>query len=423
MTNYTQEMVTYRRQFHKHPEEGWTEFETMYTVVNRLRELGWSVKMGTVAVNPEFVMGRNPSLVEKAMKRALANGVTQAFLDETQGYTGCVAVLETGRPGPVTMFRFDMDCVMVEESTDPKHEANIGDYRSEFDGQMHACGHDAHTSVGLGVAHWVMDHKEELTGTIKLLFQPAEEGTRGGLPMSESGLLDDVDYILCGHIGTSARLGEISIVDQGFLATKKIDITFTGKPAHAGANPEDGRSALLAACNAATTLTGIPRNSRADTRISVGKLVAGEGRNVVPVHASMQIEVRAATEEVNAYMYDYVQRIIQGCALAYDVSYTIEQVGAATVLDSDPEMVQSVLAIAKAIPTVQRAFVESGVSGSEDCSWLIRKVQAHGGKGTFFAFGCNQNGHHKGDFEIQDEQSLPNGLAVFTRFLEEKNHN
>ena len=169
-------------------------------------------------------------------------------------------------------------------------------------------------------------------------------------------------------------------------------------------------------------MTGIPRNSRADTRISVGKLVAGEGRNVVPVHASMQIEVRAATEEVNAYMYDYVQRIIKGCAMAYDVTYTIEQVGAATVLDSDPEMVQSVLAIAKAIPTVQRAYVESGVSGSEDCSWLIRKVQAHGGKGTFFAFGCNQNGHHKGDFEIQDEQSLPNGFAVFTRFLEEKNH-
>lgn len=420
--SYSQEMVSFRRAFHKRPEEGWTEFETMYRVVSRLRELGWNVVMGTAAVNPQYVMGRNEQLIEKAKTQALSHGVTQAFLDETQGYTGCVAILETGIPGPVTMFRFDMDCVMVEETLDPSHEANVGGYASEIMGQMHACGHDGHTAVGLGVAHWVMDHKDELKGTIKLLFQPAEEGTRGGLPMSESGLLDDVDYILCGHIGTSAHLGEVGVTESGFLATQKIDITFTGKPAHAGANPEDGRSALLAACNAATTLTGIPRNGKGDTRVSVGKLVAGEGRNVVPVHAAMQIEVRASSEEVNQYMVDYVQRIVEGCAMAYDVSFSITKVGAATVLKSDPDMVQSVIDIAKSLPTVKRAYVESGVSGSEDASWLIRKVQSHGGKGAFFVFGCNHHGHHKADFSIQDEQSLPNGFAIFTKFLQLENH-
>ena len=186
--NYTNEMVQFRRQIHKRPEEGWTEFETMNIVVKRLRELGFKVEMGTKAINPKFVMGRDPELVAKAMQRAKEHGVSQEFLDETEGYTGCVGIWETGRPGPVTMFRHDMDCVIVQETNDPKHESNVGHYCSERDGLMHACGHDAHTSVGLGVAHWIVDHKDELCGTIKLLFQPAEEGTRGGLPMSESGL-------------------------------------------------------------------------------------------------------------------------------------------------------------------------------------------------------------------------------------------
>lgn len=420
--NYTNEMVQFRRQIHKRPEEGWTEFETMNIVVKHLRELGFKVEMGTKAINPKFVMGRDPELVAKAMQRAKEHGVSQEFLDETEGYTGCVGIWETGRPGPVTMFRHDMDCVIVQETDDPKHESNVGHYCSERDGLMHACGHDAHTSVGLGVAHWIVDHKDELCGTIKLLFQPAEEGTRGGLPMSESGLLDDVNYIVCCHIGTNCQLGEIGICRKGFLATAKIDLSFTGKPAHAGSDPEKGRSALLAACNVATTLAGIPRNGQGDTRISIGKLNAGEGRNVVPVHAKMQVEVRGQTEPVNQYMVDYVERITKGIAEAYDVQYTFEKVGAATTLETSDEVSDTLEAIAKDIPFVKRIVPSDGISGSEDCTWLIRKVLSHGGKGGFFIFGCNQHGHHKGDFEIQDEQSLPEAFEMLTRFLQAKNH-
>lgn len=419
---YTQEMVQFRRRIHKRPEEGWTEFETMNIVVTRLRELGFQVIMGTKAVNPKYVMGRDPQPVEQAMQRAKDHGVSQAFLDETEGYTGCVAIFNTGRPGPVTLFRHDMDCVLVQETDDPKHESNAQGYCSERAGLMHACGHDGHTAVGLGLAHWIVDHQNELSGTIKLLFQPAEEGTRGGLPMSESGLLDDVDYIVCSHIGTNCQLGEIGICRKGFLATAKIDLSFTGIPAHAGSDPEKGRSALLAACNVATTLAGIPRNSQGDTRISIGKLSAGEGRNVVPVHAKMQIEVRGQTEEVNQYMVENVQRIVKGVAEAYDVQYTFEKVGAATTLETSPEVSDTLEAIAKDLPFIKRIVPSDGISGSEDCTWLIRKVLSHGGKAGFFIFGCNQHGHHRGDFEIQDEQSLPEAFEMFSRFLLIKNH-
>ena len=414
---YTQEMVQFRRTIHKRPEEGWTEFETMNIVVKRLRELGFDVVMGTKAINTEFVMGRDPKLVEEAMQRAREHGVSEEFLAETEGYTGCVAIWNTGRPGPVTMFRHDMDCVLVQETDDPKHEANVGGYCSERAGLMHACGHDAHSSVGLGVAHWIADHKDELCGTIKLLFQPAEEGTRGGLPMSESGLLDDVNYIVCCHIGSGIRLHEIGLCRQGFLATSKIDIAFTGKAAHAGANPEKGRSALLAACSTATMLAGIPRNSQGDTRISIGRLVAGEGRNVVPVHAKMQIEVRGQTEEVNQYMTDYVERIVKGNAEAYDVQYQFEKVGAATTLQTTPEVVETLETIAHEIPFITKVYPDVKISGSEDCTWLVRKVLSHGGKAGFFLFGCNEHGHHKGDFEIQDSESMPEAFEMFTRFL------
>ncbi len=421
MQNYVEEMVEDRRHIHRRPEEGWTEFETTAYVVGKLRALGIRVLVGRAVINEKFVMGRNPDLVAKAIERAKAQGVSPALLDEMEGFTGCVAVIETTRPGPVTAFRYDMDCVCVQETDAPQHEANAGGYASERSGLMHACGHDGHTAVGLAVARWAVDHLEQLCGTIKLVFQPAEEGTRGARPMAESGILDDVNYLVCAHIGMMSRLGEIGVCRRGFLATTKIDISFTGTAAHAGGNPEKGRSALLAACSTATMLAGIPRNSQGDTRISIGRLSAGEGRNVVPVHADLQIETRGETDDVNRYMVDYVQRIVKGNAVAYDVSYTFEKAGEATTLIADEGVTDDLIAIARGIPEISRVNCYEAVSGSEDCTMLAARVIDRGGKVGYFMFGCNQNGHHRGDFAIEDRKSLPEALQMFTRFLMHRN--
>ena len=418
---YRNEMTASRRHIHKRPEEGWTEFETTAWVVEHLQALGFEVLCGREVINPDFVMGRDPKKVEEAQKRARAHGVPEALLERLGGYTGAVGIWKTGRPGPVTAFRYDLDCVLVQETDAPGHEANAGGYASERPGLMHACGHDGHLSVGLGVAHWVKDHAGELCGTIKLIFQPAEEGTRGARPLAESGILDDVDYIVCAHIGSGCPLNEIGICHSGFLATTKIDVRFEGTPAHAGANPEKGRSALLAACSTATMLAGIPRSSRGDTRISIGRIDAGEGRNVVPAHAMLQIETRGSTEEVNRFMVDYVERIVKGNALSYDVKSSFEKVGEATVLTADQEITDELTDIAHKIPYIKSVIRNDHISGSEDCTLLISRVRAHGGKAGFFLFGCNQNGHHKGDFAIQDEQSLPEAFDMFTEFLCRRN--
>ncbi len=101
-----------------------------------------------------------------------------------------------------------------------------------MNGRIHACGHDCHAAIGLTIAHWIADHQDELTGTIKLLFQPAEEGTRGALAMAEAGVVDDADYFLASHIGCTPRLGQITVTDPGYNATIKFDVSFTGQPAH-----------------------------------------------------------------------------------------------------------------------------------------------------------------------------------------------
>ena len=196
MTKLTlqEQLIADRRHLHAHPEEGWCEFETTWFIVQRLKALGLEWKAGIDVIEPSAVMGRNADLVEKAKKRALEHGVPADFLGHLGGYTGAMAVLNTGRPGPVTGIRVDIDCLPIEESNDPAHEANAGNYRSVYPGFSHACGHDGHTAVGLAAARWLSENREKLCGTVKILFQPAEEGVRGAAAMAAKGIVDDVNW-------------------------------------------------------------------------------------------------------------------------------------------------------------------------------------------------------------------------------------
>ena len=235
--------------------------------------------------------------------------------------------------------------------------------------------------------------------------------------MSESGILDDVNYMVGSHIGNACHLGEVGLCISGSMATTKIDVRFTGLSAHAGLAPEKGRSALFAACNAATTLAGIARTSQGETRVSVGKLIAGEGRNVVAAHALMQAEVRGSTEEANQFMTEEVLRITQGIGQTYNVACDCQIVGRATTLMSTPKAIALLDEVARGIGSVKTVKRFDNVGGSEDCTWLIRKVILQGGEAAMFIFGCNHHGHHRGDFCIQDTQSLPVGFEMFTGFL------
>ena len=410
------QLIADRRHLHAHPEEGWCEFETTWFIVQRLKAFGLEWKAGIDVIEPSAVMGRNAELVEKAQKRALEHGVPADFLEHLGGYTGAMAVLNTGRPGPVTAIRVDIDCLPIEESTDPAHEANAGNYRSVYPGFSHACGHDGHTAVGLAAARWLSENREKLCGTVKILFQPAEEGVRGAAAMAAKGIVDDVNWFAGAHVGCSARLGQVGVSHFGYLATTKFDLRYHGLAAAAG-SPEKGRSALM--CGAATcmSLGSLPGHSQGITRVQIGRFESGTGRNIIAENAFMQLEVRGESTEINDYMAANVEMTVKGLAAAYGVDYELTRMGEAVTYRGDEEAVSIVKEVAAQVPGVDSVVDMNAKIGSEDCTMLIRRVQEHGGKAVFFYYGCNHPGHHRGDFCIQDETSLPIGFGCFAGFI------
>ncbi|KAB7657244.1 amidohydrolase [Sutterella seckii] len=419
LCKYHDELISTRRHLHTMPEEGWSEFTTTAYIVEKLRKLGYEVLMGKKVINPDNCLGRSQKVVEAGLAYARKNGVSEELLKEMDGLTGCVGVMDTGRPGPTLAIRFDIDCVPVTESTDADHIPAKEGFCSTRPGLMHACGHDAHTSTGLAVAHWFADHKDEMKGKLKILFQPAEEGVRGAAGMAASGIVDDADYFLGAHIAMMCKTGELSVKPYGFLCTTKLDVTYTGRPAHAGVEPNAGRNAMAAACNAFVQLLGIARHGSGMTRINVGQLIAGEGRNVIPSHALMKMEVRGETGDINQYMYDAAVAIIKGCAISQGCEYKIEKMGEAVDLTNDEELVDVLTKAGEAVEgmTVRKDPMNFG--GSEDATILARRVQAHGGKAALFVIGANRpSGHHTSKFDI-DEKALDQGLAVWTNAVKE----
>ena len=278
-----EEMIARRRNLHQHPETGWTEFRTASLIIKELKALGYEVSFGAAVVNEEYMMGvPNATDLSAYMERAISEGADAELVKQMAGgKTGIVAVLKTGKPGKTVAFRFDMDCNDVEEDKGVAHRPTAEGFASCHKNAMHACGHDGHVTIGLAAAKLIATHKDELAGTIKLIFQPAEEGVRGAYAMVNAGVVDDVDYLFGGHIGFKATNDNALVtMTDGFLATTKLDAEFKGVSAHAGAAPEQGKNALLAACQAAISLNTISRHSQGSSRINVGVLNAGTGRNV-----------------------------------------------------------------------------------------------------------------------------------------------
>lgn len=417
LSAYHDQLINIRRQLHQNPEEGWSEFTTTAFLVITLRGYGYDVLTGRKVVAPEACLGREESVVKAGLERARRNGVSEELLSEMEELTGCVAVLDTGRPGPTLAIRFDIDCVPVTECTDDTHVPAKEGFISKNPGFMHACGHDAHMSMGLAVAHWVMDNKDKFSGKIKILFQPAEEGVRGAAGMAASGILDDCDYFLGSHVAMSAKSGEIATNLYGYLCTTKLDVTFHGKPAHAGACPQEGRNALTAAANATVQMMGISRHSGGMTRINVGQLIAGEGRNVIPSKAVMKLEVRGETGEINQYMVDQVTNICKGIAMSFGVTYEMRKMGEAVDLTADQELVDILNAAGRATPGITVVDKALNFGGSEDATILARRVQAHGGKAAFFLWGSDRpSGHHTSTFDIK-ESDLDPALEVWTHII------
>ena len=367
------QLITWRRDFHRHPELGFKEVRTSGIVAKHLRNLGLEVQIGI-------------------------------------GKTGVVGVLDGGKPGPVVMLRFDMDALPIQE-------LNQTDYVSENAGVMHACGHDAHTAIGMGLAQIMSQHRDEFAGTLKFVFQPAEEGENGALAMIRDGVLNDPapEIALGLHVWNEAPVGVAQVGAGGVMAAADIfTIKVQGKGTH-GAQPHRGIDSIVLAAhivNALQTVVARNINPRHTAVVTVGTLHAGSAFNIIADSAEMTGTIRTFDPGVREQILLRVKEVVEGTAAALGgrAAIEIKLISPATV--NDAHVAQLVRESAVEVMGVANVSSDQFTMGAEDMSEFLNRVP-----GCFFFLGSANadNGpvypHHNPRFDI-DESILPGGVAI-----------
>ncbi|ASF38104.1 amidohydrolase [Halobacillus halophilus] len=399
-------LTEWRRHFHKYPELGFMEYCTTYTIGQELEKLGFTLYVGKDALQSDSRYGvpDEETLQEKEIV-ASASVDDRWLADMKGGHTGLVAVWDTEQAGDHLAFRFDIDALPITEAEDEQHFPSKHSFVSKHTGVMHACGHDGHTTIGLGLAHFIAENSSDLNGKFTLLFQPAEEGGRGARAMTDKGWLNGVDYFYSGHIGIQdLPVGTVAATTKGFLASAKLDAHFNGQSSHAGMKPEEGRNALLAAATAATQLHSIPRHSEGISRVNAGKLIAGNGRNIISDRGFLEIETRGETKAINAYMQKEARRMIQAAADMHQVDVEIDFVGETEQMICDDSLASYISKVCEPSAYIHEVIPVARVSGSEDASFMMNEVQSQGGQATYMLFGTHlPDNHHSPSFDFEEE--------------------
>ncbi len=412
------EAVRLRRDFHKYPERGFCEFRTASIIVNYLQDLGFDVKYGADVVNKDYIFGTPDNALLSAEKaRALSEGVSEELIDAMYGgATAVVATIKGSKIGveKVVAFRFDIDCNELPESDNEDHRPCTEGFSSVHEGCTHACGHDGHAAIGLTFAKLLVANRDSFSGTVKLIFQPAEEGVRGASAMVAAGVVDDVDYFFSGHLGISAdKRGTFACSTDSFLCASKFDAEFFGKSAHAGLAPQAGNNALLAAAQATLSLHGISRHGEGASRINVGVISGGSGRNVIPEYAKIMFETRGESDLINSYMVDRAQSIIKASGEIYSVYTDLRCVGHASSYKPDLKFSEKLFGIANDTGIFDNIILKANMNASEDCTAFMNRVTENGGKASFFLFGTDlASPHHTPKFDI-NEDSLVDAVAMY----------
>lgn len=371
--DFAADLTAIRRDLHAHPELGFEEVRTSAIVAERLA----------------------------AMEIKVTTGL---------GKTGVVGVLKGNRPGRTIGLRADMDALPIEEQT------NLP-YASKNPGVMHACGHDAHTTILLGAARYLAETRE-FAGTAVFIFQPAEEGLGGARRMIADGLFDQFpcDEIYALHNSPYHAPNEIGIKPGAAMAGANFfDISITGKGCHA-ASPDTGIDSIVIASALVQQFQSIvARNVNASDQIvlSVTQIHAGTAYNVIPEVATLAGTVRYFSRELAAKVTHRMQDICDGMARAYGVSVKMDMRNVFDVLENDPALSDAMLAVAREFVGDAAQLTTRQVMGSEDFADMLQVVPGayctlgHGGSVAL----------HNPGF-VLDDAVLPLGAALMARMVE-----
>lgn len=387
-------VIEWRRDIHKNPELGNNEIRTAKMIADHLRSLGIEVTEG-VAV------------------------------------TGVVGVLKGGRPGPTVALRADMDALPVTERVDLPFKSTVTTtYNGQQTGVMHACGHDTHVAILMGVAEVLAGMKNELRGNVKFIFQPAEEGiyqdgvtTWGAKQMVEEGVMKDVDAVFGLHIGSQMEVGKIGYRSGPALAgVDNLEIIVHGTQAH-GASPWSGVDPIVTSAQIINSLqTIISRNvniTAAPAIVTVGAIHGGIRHNIIPEKVEMIGTIRTFGDEQQSLVHRRITEIATNIAISAGAKadVNITKLYPATV--NDPELTQQMEATLLSAAGEGNLLINPLITGAEDFSFFQREKP-----GLFISLGGMKKGgdstktpsHHTPDFYI-DEGGFLLGMRVLSYFV------
>ncbi|MEN9565406.1 MAG: hypothetical protein RLZZ69_602 [Cyanobacteriota bacterium] len=331
--------------------------------------------------------------------------------------TGIVATIDGDRPGKVLAIRADMDALPIQE-------ANEVSYKSQHEGKMHACGHDGHTAIALGTAHYLQQHRDRWQGTVKIIFQPAEEGPGGAKPMIEAGVLrnPDVDAIIGLHLWNNLPLGTVGVRSGALMAAVEcFRASILGKGGH-GAMPDQTIDSIVVASQIVNALqTIVSRNVRPldAAVVTVGEFHAGTALNVIADTAKISGTVRYFNPELETLIRERLKAIIAGVCQMHGAEYQLDhwQLYPPTVNDrAIAELVRSVAM--EVVETPVGVVPECQTMGGEDMSFFLNEVP-----GCYFFLGSANPEkqlaypHHHPRFDF-DETALGMGVEMFVRCVE-----
>ncbi len=374
-------LVQWRRELHRFPELGYKETRTANLITTKLSE--WGIPHET--------------------------GVAK---------TGVVATI-VGELGstPVLAIRADMDALPIQEE-------NIISYKSQIDGLMHACGHDGHVAIALGTAYYLWEHRHELKGTVKIIFQPAEEGPGGAKPMIAAGVLKNpqVEAIIGLHLWNNLPLGTVGVRSGALMAAVEFfHCKILGRGGH-GAMPHQTVDALLVGAqvvNALQTIVSRNVNPLDAAVVTVGEFHAGTATNVIADTARISGTVRYFNPALTGFLPKRIEQVIAGVCASLGAKYELDYQNLYPPVINDEAIANLVRSVAESVVETPAGIVpECQTMGGEDMSFFLEEVP-----GCYFFLGSANPElelafpHHHPRFDF-DETALSAGVEIFARCVE-----
>ncbi|HSI71117.1 MAG TPA: amidohydrolase [Gillisia sp.] len=385
-----QQVIDWRRDFHQNPELSNREFETAKKIAAHLESLGMEVQTGIAK-------------------------------------TGVVGILKGDNPGKVVALRADIDALPVTERNDLPFKSSVTtEFMGTKTGVMHACGHDTHTAILMGVAQILSNNKDKINGTVKFIFQPAEEGPPpgeegGASVMIKEGVLEnpDVDAIFGLHINSATPVGTIRYKPEGTMAAvERFVINVEGKGTH-GSAPWSGTDPILISAKIIDGLqTIISRESKlvdGAAVITIGKISSGVRFNIIPETAEMIGTVRTLDPAMKELILRRMNEMVPAIAEAYGGKATIEFQNNTAITYNDPELTAKMLPSLQKVAGQDKVELQKATTGGEDFSFFQEKIP-----GFYFFLGgqpldsTETAPHHTPDFFI-DESGLKLGVKVMSQ--------